>query len=90
MPGPFTHIYTERRLADFLATDVSMGGVSDSYTRQGDGDLLQPLDTSMLGGLTPTQAADRGRHPDLDRTLRPRGPRIYPAAQARDARHPQR
>ena len=59
MPGPFTHIYTERRLADFLATDVSMGGVSDSYTRQGDGNLLQPLDASMLGGLTPTQAADR-------------------------------
>jgi len=31
MPGPFTHIYTQRRLADFLGTDVDDGGASDLF-----------------------------------------------------------
>src|SRR5438034_5689989 len=59
MPGPFTHIYTQRRLAHFLATDAAEGGVSDDFVRQADGALLQPLDPDILGGFTPTEAADR-------------------------------
>jgi hypothetical protein len=57
MPGPFTHIYTERRLAEFLAKDADAGGVSDSFVRNVDGNLLTPLDAGVLGGLTPKQSA---------------------------------
>jgi hypothetical protein len=59
MPGPFTHIYTERRLAEFLAKDANAGGVTDGFVRKVDGDLLQPLDSTMLAGLTPSQSAQR-------------------------------
>ncbi len=57
MPGPFTHIYTQRRIADFLAT----GGVSDDFVRKADGSLLkqQAIDAAMLGGLTPSECAQR-------------------------------
>lgn len=59
MPGPFTHIYTERRLADFLSTDADSGGVSASFVRKVDGGLPNPLDPGMLDGLNPGVAAQR-------------------------------
>lgn len=59
MPGPFTHIYTERRVADFLAQGVDNGGVSDSFVRKSDGNLLNQLDPGMLGGLSPAVASKR-------------------------------
>ena len=59
MPGPFTHIYTQRRIADFLARGQADGGVSDNFVRKVDGSLLDPqlLDKTMLGALTPSQCA---------------------------------
>jgi hypothetical protein len=59
MPGPFTHIYTQRRLADFLAENANAGGVTDSFVRPADGNLINQLDAGMLGGLTPALAAQR-------------------------------
>ena len=61
MPGPFTHIYTQRRVADFLTRDANSGGVSDFFVRKADGPLLDPqiLDKTMLGALTPAQCAQR-------------------------------
>jgi hypothetical protein len=61
MPGPFTHIYLQRRIADFLATGADAGGVSDSFVREVDGSLLdaQAIDTAMLDGLTPSTCAQR-------------------------------
>jgi hypothetical protein len=61
MPGPFTHIYTQRRLADFLLMAAGEGGVNDSFVRGVDGDLLRPLDPGMLGGLSPSMAAQAMR-----------------------------
>ena len=57
MPGPFTHIYTERRLADFLTQDATAGGVNASFVRDVDGNLISGLDPGMLHGLTPAEAA---------------------------------
>lgn len=56
MPGPFTHIYTQRRLVDFLAASNGMG-VSSAFVRPKDGDLLGPqqLDPAALDGLTPAE-----------------------------------
>ncbi len=54
MPGPFTHIYTQRRLADFLATDANA-----NFVRTVDGNLLSQLDPAMLAGLTPAIAGQR-------------------------------
>jgi len=59
MPGPFTHIYTERRLADFLSKGAGAGGVTDSFVRPVDGNLFRPLDPAMLGGLNPAVGAQR-------------------------------
>jgi hypothetical protein len=61
MPGPFTHIYIQRRIADFLAQGVDAGGVSDSFVRKADGELLGPqaIDPTMLDGLTPSECAQR-------------------------------
>ena len=59
MPGPFTHIYAQRRLADFLSTDANAGGATGDFIRNIDGDLLSPLDRGMLGGLSPGAAAQR-------------------------------
>jgi hypothetical protein len=61
MPGPFTHIYTQRRIADFLAAGANDGGVSDSFVRKTDGPLLeqQALDANMLDGLLPSECAQR-------------------------------
>ena len=57
MPGPFTHIYTERRLADFFTQDATAGGVNASFVRDVDGNLISGLDPGMLHGLTPAEAA---------------------------------
>jgi hypothetical protein len=57
MPGPFTHIYTQRLLADLLSKAPGEGGVNDSFVRKVDGSLLHPLDPGMLGGLKPSTAA---------------------------------
>lgn len=59
MPGPFTHIYTQRRVADFLSQAADAGGVSAAFVRQGDGNLLDPqrLDPAVLNGLTPAECA---------------------------------
>jgi zinc dependent phospholipase C len=59
MPGPFTHIYTQRRVADFLAQAAEEGGVSEAFVRTGDDNLLGPqnLDPSVLKGLTPGECA---------------------------------
>jgi Zinc dependent phospholipase C len=57
MPGPFTHIYTQRRLVDMLSTAAAEGGVNDSFVREVDGPLFRPLDPGMLGGLSPSTAA---------------------------------
>jgi hypothetical protein len=61
MPGPFTHIYTQRRVADFLAAGDPRGGVSDAFVRKSDGDLLdqQTLDANVLDGLLPSECAQR-------------------------------
>jgi len=57
MPGPFTHIYTQRLLADLLSKAPGEGGVNDSFVRKVDGSLFHPLDPGMLGGLKPSTAA---------------------------------
>lgn len=59
MPGPFTHIYTQRQVADFLSTAGALGGVTESFVRPGDGDLLdsQLLDEAALAGLTPAECS---------------------------------
>src|SRR5216683_3084005 len=59
MPGPFTHIYTQRRVADFLAQAPDTGGVSAAFVRNRDGNLLagQLVDPGALGGLTPAECA---------------------------------
>ena len=58
MPEPFTHIYTQRRLADFLSRGAGEGGVTDSFVREADGNLFHPLNPGMLGDLNPVTAAE--------------------------------
>src|SRR5450759_2778792 len=55
MPGPFTHIYTARRVADLL-TD----GVTDAFVRLQDGDLGpgQVLDPELVADLGPARCAE--------------------------------
>lgn len=54
MPGPFTHIYTARRVADFLKT-----GVTNEFIRDADGRLLpeQQLLPALLAQMDPTKCA---------------------------------
>lgn len=61
MPGPFTHIYTQRRVADFLAQGFDAGGVSAEFVRKIDHNLLEPqkIDPAMLGALAPAECAQR-------------------------------
>ena len=56
MPGPFTHIYTARRVADLLAG----GGVTDGFTRPADGVLGedQALDPGLLAEFGPARCAE--------------------------------
>ena len=37
MPGPFTHIYTQRRVSEFLKSSPQTGGVNENFVRSGDG-----------------------------------------------------
>jgi len=55
MPGPFSHIYTARRVADLLAS----GGVNDGFTRPADGALGegQALDPDLLAEFGPDRCA---------------------------------
>src|SRR5579859_1987960 len=46
MPGPFTHIYTQRRVADFLN-----GGVTGDFVRTVDGALLAEQQLDPDGAL---------------------------------------
>jgi Zinc dependent phospholipase C len=54
VPGPFTHIYTARRVADFLGSDATEG-----FVRASDGPLLpaQTLDGDLLASLGPERCA---------------------------------
>src|SRR5439155_10162512 len=56
MPGPFTHIYTARQVADFLQART----VTDNFIRHEDGDLLarQKLDAQLLAEFSREQCAD--------------------------------
>src|SRR5436309_10288672 len=56
MPGPFTHIYTARRVADFLMSPE----VTDDFIRRKDGGLLeeQQLVPDLLAQLGRKQCAD--------------------------------
>ena len=56
MPGPFTHIYTARRVADFLMSPE----VTDDFIRRKDGGLLeeQKLVPDLLAQLGRKQCAD--------------------------------
>ena len=55
MPGPFTHIYTARRVADFLASK----DVTDGFIRKEDGPLVdgQQLLPELLAQLGPARCA---------------------------------
>ena len=57
MPGPFSHIYAQRLLADLISKAPGEGGVNGSFVREVDGSLFHPLDPEMLGGLSPSVAA---------------------------------
>ena len=56
MPGPFTHIYTARRIAEFLKS----AAVTDEFVRRADGKLQaeQMLDPAKLAQLGRQQCAD--------------------------------
>ena len=56
MPGPFTHIYTARRVADFLKSNEA----TDDFTRRGDGNLLddQKLVKELVDQLGRQKCAD--------------------------------
>ncbi|MCJ1243056.1 hypothetical protein MMC30_000252 [Trapelia coarctata] len=56
MPGPFTHIYTARRIADFLKSSA----VTDEFIRPSDGKLLkdQQLVPELLAQLGRQKCAD--------------------------------
>jgi len=60
MPGPFTHIYTARRVADLLGSK----SVTDNFIRHDDGNLLpeQKLLPELLAQLGPQQCADLMNH----------------------------
>ncbi|KAF3930330.1 hypothetical protein ABW19_dt0205551 [Dactylella cylindrospora] len=49
MPGPFTHIYTARRIAEFLQSD----GLTNNFVRRGDGGFggQQTLDRTLTAEL---------------------------------------
>src|SRR5450432_559408 len=55
MPGPFTHIYTARRVADLLAERVGPG-----FVRPEDGELEedQALDPDLVAELGPARCAE--------------------------------
>lgn len=55
MPGPFTHIYAQRQVAEFLATAAADGGSTGDFIRARDGKLRgeQALDPGRLAGLGP-------------------------------------
>src|SRR5690348_10681081 len=55
MPGPFTHIYTARRVAEFLSSSA----VTDDFIRLDDTELLdsQKLAAGLLGQLGPQECA---------------------------------
>ncbi|NJR31381.1 hypothetical protein HC762_01205, partial [bacterium] len=56
MPGPFTHIYTARRVADFLKSTQ----INDDFVRTGDGGLLddQKLVDDLVNQLGRKRCAD--------------------------------
>lgn len=56
MPGPFTHVYTARRVADFLQSP----DVTDDFIRSNDGNLLtdQHLSQELLAQIGRQQCAD--------------------------------
>src|SRR6266571_8168998 len=56
MPGPFTHIYTARRVADLLGSK----DITKNFIRPKDGNLLpeQRLLPELLAQLGPQQCAD--------------------------------
>ena len=58
MPGPFTHIYTARRVSEMMANKEAF---TDEFVRGMDGPLLdlQQLDPQLLAGLTPADCADK-------------------------------
>ena len=63
MPGPFTHIYTARRVADFLSARLENGSdflVTNDFIRSGDSVLLkdQILDPALLAQVGPRNCSD--------------------------------
>ncbi|WP_170133107.1 zinc dependent phospholipase C family protein [Arthrobacter livingstonensis] len=56
MPGPFTHIYTARRVSELMANQE---GFTSDFIRDMDGPLLdiQQLDPDLLAGLEPAECA---------------------------------
>ncbi|MBK6439584.1 MAG: zinc dependent phospholipase C family protein [Candidatus Microthrix subdominans] len=61
MPGPFTHIYTQRRVSEFLKSSPQTGGVNENFVRSGDGANAKNdlgLDPDLLRGLGPKDIAD--------------------------------
>ena len=56
MPGPFTHIYTACRIADFL----ELAGITDNFIHPNDGHLLpeQQLLPELLATLGSRQCAN--------------------------------
>jgi hypothetical protein len=61
MPGPFTHIYAARRVADLLSE-----GVTEQFVRDGDGELSeeQLLDERLAAEFGPARCAEiMGRWP---------------------------
>ena len=57
MPGPFTHVYTARRVTDFLASDAITG----DFIRPGDDALaaVQKLFPGLVDELDPKVCAER-------------------------------
>ncbi len=60
MPGPFTHIYAQRRVADYLARASQDGILTDAFVRNADGAPLgdQNVDPAVLDGMTPAECAN--------------------------------
>ena len=54
MPGPFTHIYTQRRVADFMGD----GSVNDFFVRNTDGDLAANQAFSLPSNHSPAEMSD--------------------------------
>jgi hypothetical protein len=59
MPEPFTHIYTQRRVAEYLAHASQDGILTDAFVRSDDGRPLgdQSIDPGVLNGMTPAECA---------------------------------